>query len=59
MKRKRKKHNITGAKLIRDKPILSLSDDEEEEYKLCMEDSLDNHAELKKDQILEIKDESS
>ena len=34
MEKKRKRFSKTGAKLVRDKPILSLSDDEEEEYKL-------------------------
>lgn len=38
MEKKRKRYFKTGAKLIRDIPILSLSDDEEEEYQLCMKE---------------------
>ena len=38
MEKKRKRHFKTGARLIRDTPILSLSDDEEEEIKLCMKE---------------------
>jgi hypothetical protein len=40
MEKKRKRFVTSGARLVRDEPILSLSDDEEEEYKMCIEEEI-------------------
>jgi len=40
---------------MRDKPILSLSDDEEEEYKMCIDDEYEKENDFDRDIIKEVK----